>query len=556
MVETPWFHLAAGAHTTVGIRPFVLGGQLRIGVIVKLSLELPHPIARVVAPPPIARDDRYAATRGVGSVIEASEIALRKPACDVTMTGVARTPGGQPAQTLPVRLTIFRGNTPILRKAVIANGPARANGDLEPITAMPLTYERAFGGPEVLANPIGSGSPSVHMADGNSRPGCFAPLPAAWAMRRQRLEASVRQELGTAVPAISEPFDWSYFQSAPPDQILSHLAGGEWVLIDGISSRWPRIQTQLPMLEARAFLVTRTTQQSIPLSWDTLAIEGESLRASALFRGDVPSPVPLTETRDLAVVVRIGGGDVLGPHDVNDIFAESNLVSALTRDASIALDATKGLSGADHQSASRKPIAPYVIGERGEGGPAIAEAPTPGAPWSGTPVTRVTPATSRNVTLPLSAEDLRAPNAAPVMAPPVMVPPVMAPPVMAPPVMAPSVMAPPVMAPRQPPVVEALGEAPGVVASEQVALGMPTFLLGQAPPRAMRESASVPSSAQAGPIAPPARIGAPETVSRRDVQTKQPSRLELAATALRKSGMSEDRLAEVLRELQRDIGTE
>ncbi len=548
MTECPWFHLAAGPHTTVGIRPFVLGGELRIGVIVKLALELPHPIARVVSPPPIELDDRYAASRGVGSIVAASDLALRKPACDITMTGVARTPGGQPAQTLPVRLSMFRGNTPILRKAVVANGPVGEGGNVQPITAMPLTYERAFGGPEWTVNPVGSMTPSVRMAHDPSAPACFAPRPGAWAIRRQTLEASVRQELGTEVPSLESPFPWEYFQSAPPDQVVSHLAGGEWLLIDGISGTWPRIQTQLPTLDAKAFLVTRNAIQPIKLSWDTLAIEGESLRAAAVFRGDVASPVPLSLTREVAIVVRLGGGDLVDLRDAGELFDSRNLVRALTREPGAPLDTTKGLSVTDHQSASKKPIAPYAIGERAE--PAKVEASTPGAPWSATPVASVVPAAARNVTMPLRADDLRAPetptaahfvaNAGLASTKDVPAPPAI--------VSAPLREDSPIHAPP-------MAVRPSV--PEKAAVGMPSFLLGV--PNGHRPAPRVaPDSSNVAPavVAAPERVVSSDSLGKIASPIKPPSPIELAAAALRKSGMSEERLAEVLRGLQRELGSE
>jgi hypothetical protein len=300
-------------------------------------------------------------------------------------------------------------------------------------------------------------------------------------------------------------------------------------------------------LDTKAFLVTRNAIQPIKLSWDTLAIEGESLRAAAVFRGDVASPVPLPLTREVAIVVRLGGGDLVDLRDVGDLFDSHNLVCALTRAPGAPLDTTKGLSVTDHQSASKKPIAPYAIGDRTE--PVKVEASTPGAPWSATPVASVVPAAARNVTMPLRADDLRAPET-PTAAQFVANAGLAQKEVPAPPaiVSAPLREDSPIHAPP-------MAVRPSV--PEKAAVGMPSFLLG-VPTEHRPPSRVVPDSSNVAPavVAAPERVGTADTIGRSASPIKPPSPIELAAAALRKSGMSEERLAEVLRGLQRELGSE
>jgi hypothetical protein len=51
--DVPRFHVASCPHASVGVRPFVLGGQLRLGVVVKVTLDLSQQLARVIPPLPI-----------------------------------------------------------------------------------------------------------------------------------------------------------------------------------------------------------------------------------------------------------------------------------------------------------------------------------------------------------------------------------------------------------------------------------------------------------------------------------------------------------------------
>lgn len=536
--DTPRYHVPPPLGLTVGARPFWAGRDLRLGVIVKLGLDLKHPVARFVEPPPLCLADKPLSGAAVSSIAEAGDLAPRKPACDVTMTGSARTPGGQPAPSLPVRLALFRGNKPLLKKAVVAVAhPSLAQGGSQAqhqSTSVALTYENAFGGPEVPENPVGTAEPRVLGARDAVTPACFAPVPVVWPKRRNRADAKVRESISTALPLLPDAFDWGYFTTAPADQSIAYLEGGEWLLVDGVSERWPRVQTQLPVMDVKAFVVPRAGAPIVvPLVWDTLAIDAESLTARVVLRGDIPSPVPVDGGRDLAIVatrVPHASAEPMGfaaGIDRAALFREEYLVDALSRGATRSLKETRALSPTDHLSAQGVPVAPFAIGAAARQHPAAPNA-TPGAPWSPTPAAVVAPAHGpRTVPIFMNEVFAKPPSAAPD---------------------------PPALVPSGPPA----APPPVVVASPFVA-NMPTYLRSQTPspaePAPPPPPPPAPSSPPPAPL-PAAPAPAPEPAPSKPPPPKKPSRLELAAAGLRKSGMSEEKIAEFIRQLERDIGSD
>jgi len=493
------FHVQAPRGVAVGVRPFLLDDEPRLAVIVKIGLELRHgQVAHVIAAPPITLSDVYEADKPAGDVVLASDLALRKPACDVTMVGDARAPEGKAAPVLSVRLAIYRGDRPLMKKAVVA-----MSATPEGIRLVPITYENTFGGPDVACNPIGSRAPIVQLArDAFQQPGCFAPVPAAWAVRRDRLDQATRAALASQLPAIRGSTDLGYFQAAPADQTIPFLLGDEWLVIDGVSASLPRVQTQLPRLDARAVLVDRSgSTLEAPLVWDTLAIDGNALQAAAVLRGDIASPLPFEQSTDLAVVVRLGADAKAHLPALKELFSDDNLVAALHRTPHVALGATAALSDMEHDSAARRAVAPYSVGGAGLDSKPHS-APPPGTPWSDQPAPRVAPA--GRSTVPLREEDLRPPP----------------------------------------------GFEPGADSSSIRYPG--NTWSASSPPF---ESRPAPSA----PIAPPALLATPSpsaAPAQRALPAAPLSRIALAAASLRKSGMSEAALATFIRQLESEIGSD
>lgn len=515
MTDTPHLHIPENPHATVGGRLFHLGAkqELRLAVVAKLALDLSGPSAQVLPPPPILCDDEPDRDAPMGAISVANDLAPRKPACDVTMHAQARTLGEQPAPTLPVRFAIYRGNTPLVRKALIAVGATLADGSMSSITSSPLGWSRAVGGDGVRANPLGTRSPTVFLLDAQGRasrtePAGFGPIPLGWPARKERVDDATRRGLTSIAPQIPDDVDWGAFMAAPPDQQIPYLAGGEWILIDGISRTVSRVQSQLPMIRARALVVTGSssgieTVTGLGLSWDTLAIDGEKLVAHVVLRGDIACPAPLAASETIAIVLKFGAAndEVASPET---LYSGKNRRPALSR-AVRNLGETRGLTRDDHVSAARGNAVPFAS----SGAPAARASRTQDAappPWleaSGTkPIATAGKA-------PITA-DIPVPRAPSPVAPSPVVPPV--------------VHAAPIAAPR-----ETFGQQFAMRANQAQ--------------QQQQQGMSAPAELAMVHASPPAPRARPNK-----------SKSELAANALRKSGMSEERIAEVLREIRKDEG--
>jgi hypothetical protein len=200
---------------------------------------------------PVALAPEYGGDPLASSLRVPSDVSLVKPATDVLLVGHAYAPHGR--ATTCVDVSLAAGS---LRKTVrvvgdrvwLRSGLGPVASEPAPFTAMPLVWERAFGGTDVVGgvphaearNPVGAGyrepdgtrpldllplpnledpaSPVTSPALGPT-PACFAPISEHWAPRRHHAgtydEAWQRQR----APYLPADFDPRFFQLAPPDQI-------------------------------------------------------------------------------------------------------------------------------------------------------------------------------------------------------------------------------------------------------------------------------------------------------------------------------------------------
>ena len=264
-------------------------GVLRATAIVKAAFAfVDQDYARQIDARAVGQKDRHVDSNPRRSTYESFEMAPYVPGVGVTLVGVAHAPPGQTTSSMSVRLGIYEGSTPILEKTIHVFGE-RTRDDprvSKPLGTMPLVFERAIGGRYNLA-----GSPLHNLVSPTdpSKPACFAPIPLAWrALGGRGLDPAVLKALPIEIPP---GFDFEFFRSAPPDQRLDVLRGGEWILLDGMSARAPRIETRIPRVHARARFEVRgpngwSAPSEIDLTLDTLAIDAEEELLTVLFRGN------------------------------------------------------------------------------------------------------------------------------------------------------------------------------------------------------------------------------------------------------------------------------
>lgn len=236
------------------------------------------------------------------------------------LAGHAHAPGGKPATEMQVRVCVAGVSKSLrvigAREWMFGLVPAYRVTSPQPFTAMPLVYERAFGGAGIDANPAGCGytraplpalfgqnhgampnleypGKPVKAAWKRYEPACFGAIDAGWAPRKHRHGTYGKRWLEQDAPGLARDVDWRSFNMAPEDQWLpAHLQGGEAYQLEGLHPSLPVIQGELPRVQARAFIVRQgrdaQAAEEVPLRMDTIWFLPDHELGVAIFHGQVP----------------------------------------------------------------------------------------------------------------------------------------------------------------------------------------------------------------------------------------------------------------------------
>lgn len=428
---------------------------------------------------------------------------------DVVFTGYAHAPPGTAVQSMPVRLTLFDGDQVLLDKALIVQ-------DRAPFQRMPIVYERSTSGMDRQENPFGvdpgAGPEARNIADPRdpARPAGFGPIARAWPARRRLLGGTPRSALEGPIQELPEPFDWSYFQSAPPDQRTGHLRGGEWIVLQGLHPTVAHLRMRLPAARGLARIHGLSASgvaegQPLELQADTLRIDGEEQRCTVVFRRSFPvaGEAALAVARIVAGV-ELPGAPLAWPSRVEEIRAPGH-GAAPARIAAPAPGPAQTPSGAetvvlanDAPEAAPQPAVPFRPGlaplavQRAAGAPAprlatgtLTLGPEEAARTVAAPFRAPRPVASQTLAVS-SAQDEPAPS------PPVL--PFQPPPPVAAPPLSMSSLGP--IAPRQ-----RVSSGTLALSPEEEALVVPQSALPFGSPLSAPMGAS---EARDGPVSPPA----------------------------------------------------
>lgn len=207
------------------------------------------------------------------------DLGMPKPRGEVLVVGDAAAPGGNPVTQMRVEFAVgpVRKSMTVLGDRhweLTRDGPVFTRA--LPFTRMPLTWDRAFGGPEFPANPLGTGH-AARAALAEGRPVRLpniedasdlildveqAPRPVGcgyvdiMAPLRQRFAGTYDAEwLQRHHPGHAVDFDWAFYNAAPPDQWApGFFSGDESIRLAGMHPDHPLIQSRLPGMRVRAFL--------------------------------------------------------------------------------------------------------------------------------------------------------------------------------------------------------------------------------------------------------------------------------------------------------------
>jgi uncharacterized protein YjbI with pentapeptide repeats len=180
--------------------------------------------------------------------------------------------------------------------------------DPKPFTEMDLTWERSFGGPGVDANPLGRGvkgasrdalvmlpnieNPAAMIRSPSDRPtpaGAF-PIPPGWPNRRALAGTFDEAWRAQYWPLFPRDLDEAYFLAAPADQrIEGFFRGDEEIEIVDFHPEERSIKCRLPGVRPRVLLARKgaAAPEEVRLELDTIGLDGDELRAFAVWRGRV-----------------------------------------------------------------------------------------------------------------------------------------------------------------------------------------------------------------------------------------------------------------------------
>ncbi len=289
-------------NVTAGVQLWRYRGKLHVTVIAKAMFTLvPGGEARPAPPEEVVRSAVHATSNPASPVLFERELAPWLPCAEVVFMGHAHAPGGELAARVPVRLAVLRDNVRLVDKRleIVGDRFTLTNSNApepepKPFMRMPIVYQRAWGGPGEPANPFGTGLissggrivlPNI-LASARSRvPAGLGPIPPFWPAREQLLRGAPPPEIAPIHELVAD-FDGNYFHTVPEDQRFDSVRGGERIVLEGLHSQHPVLDTRLPTLRGIATLFLPNGEQRwFMLAGDSLILKGDTGRCAVLFRG-------------------------------------------------------------------------------------------------------------------------------------------------------------------------------------------------------------------------------------------------------------------------------
>ncbi len=288
----------------VGARAWRHRGRRLLTAIVKASFTINQDgEMSVTQPAPVVTEERHYRNNPVASLVRASDLALLVPKPEVVVVGHAYSAPGQKMPSTTVRLAVARGTTMLINKRLEIVGDRRARPgepppEPTPFEKMPVLYERALGGIASRDNPVGTGLatdpdglltlPNVNPpAQGGVTPTGLGPIPSAWPIRQKKRGSLSWAAANTLLDVdVPDDFDDAYFQTAPADQQVSELLGGDLIAIVNMHPELGTVRCTLPTARGVALAQTRSGDR-IPLALriDTVHIQPDVMRAEIVYRG-------------------------------------------------------------------------------------------------------------------------------------------------------------------------------------------------------------------------------------------------------------------------------
>ncbi|RFA27221.1 hypothetical protein CAI21_15350 [Alkalilimnicola ehrlichii] len=269
----------------------------------------------------IEPSERYFDKPAESSLAAAPDVAPFKLGSEVLLTGTAY-PAKQGARAAETELAIDFGRGEPWKKRLLVIGAwhwarqfiSAAPSDPEPLTAVPLRYEYAYGGVDeghgiaFAANPVGLGyskfdrrrigRPLPQIGQGREfarnpskrkSPAGYGPLPYDWSPRRELRPATDEAAADAGACPMIPPLPAAMHNAAPVDQRFDEpFCGGENVRLSGFFAEQRSVQLVLPSLRPHAWLRVGEASEVLNLVCDTLVIDTDLRQFHLVYRAAIP----------------------------------------------------------------------------------------------------------------------------------------------------------------------------------------------------------------------------------------------------------------------------
>jgi hypothetical protein len=302
-------------------------------VIVKATLSLRPRLALAPEQIPVILADEYHADPADSSLKCVSELHIGKPGTDVLLVGRAWALEGQPVAQSWVRLAIAEREKTL---RIWGDRTWREDGTPtapQPFEAMPLVWERAFGGiqqlPErILAeerNPVGvgfagprgaaelHGHPVPNLEDPATplerlgqlcTPVCLAPCAPQWLPRRAFAGTYDDRWQRTRAPYLPSDFDPRFLMCGAPELAFDrYLQGNEPVEVRGVTPEGP-ISFALPAARLEVEVRIDGASERPPPNLETILLEPDENRLCLTWRASLPCDRKVLKVEKVTVTRR------------------------------------------------------------------------------------------------------------------------------------------------------------------------------------------------------------------------------------------------------------
>lgn len=285
-------------------------------------------LQQVQSPP--QKEDVYWGDPLSSSLRFASDFHTGKASSDIIVVGSACAREQQSVRQLDVKVQVGS-----IAKTIRVFGNRVWNQGLittpEPFTTMPLVYERAFGGKDLVGeqvraadarNPVGcgfvgkksssemNGMPLPNLECPNQlirylsdipAPACFAPIAVSWQPRAGYAGTYDETWQQTRAPYLPSDYQQRFMNSAHPDlQYPGFLQGGESVLISGMHPAG-ELKFNLPVIKLLNKVHLENKEFSCGFNLETLLLDPNQLQLSMVWRAAFPCDKKALKIKEITI---------------------------------------------------------------------------------------------------------------------------------------------------------------------------------------------------------------------------------------------------------------